>query len=187
MSIYTKTGDKGETGLFGGSRIAKDSLKVSCYGTLDEANASLGIAYSLIQDDLLRERIRKIQNTLFVIGAELASDDKGKKALGDRVQASDVDNLEEMIDSIDSFVGPLKNFIIPGDTTASATLHYARSVVRRAERLVNKLSQEEDVEEVIKKYLNRLSDTIFMLARAEVKMNLIEQIKDRVLEELSKR
>lgn len=184
MSIYTRTGDKGQTSLFGGTRVEKDSLRVSCYGTLDEANASLGIAYSLVQDDLMKERIRKIQHMLFVIGAELASDPTGRETLADRVQASDVDELEVMIDDIDAFVGPLKNFIIPGDTTASATLHYARSVVRRAERLVISLAHEEEVEEDIIRYLNRLSDAIFMLARAEVKTSFIDKVTEKVLEAL---
>src|SRR5699024_886815 len=151
----------------------------SCYGTLDEANASLGVAYSLVQNEELRENIRVIQKMLFVIGAELASDDRGKETLENRVQYSDVTNLENTIDYLDTIVGPLHEFIIPGDSTASAALHQSRSIIRRAERLVNELGQKEEVREELRKYLNRLSDTIFMLARAEVKLSFIDQAKNK--------
>lgn len=185
VSIYTKKGDKGQTGLLGGSRVNKSSLKVSCYGTLDEANASLGVAYSLIQNEELRSEIRVIQKMLFVIGAELASDYKGEKTLESTVQFSDVTNLENTIDYFDTIVGPLHEFIIPGDTTASAALHQSRSIIRRAERLVNELGQEIKVREEMQKYLNRLSDTIFMLARAEARLNFIDQVKNKVLQKLN--
>jgi len=185
VTIYTKKGDKGQTSLLGGSRVTKSSLKVSCYGTLDEANASLGVAYSLVQNEELRENIRVIQKMLFVIGAELASDDRGKETLENRVQYSDVTNLENTIDYLDTIVGPLHEFIIPGDSTASAALHQSRSIIRRAERLVNELGQKEEVREELRKYLNRLSDTIFMLARAEVKLSFIDQVKNKVLQKLN--
>lgn len=185
MAIYTKKGDKGQTSLLGGSRVNKSSLRVSCYGTLDEANASLGVAYSLVQNEDLKERIRVIQKMLFVIGAELASDDKGKETLEDSVQYSDVTILEDTIDYIETIVGPLHEFIIPGDTTASASLHQSRSIIRRAERLVNELGQKENVRDELRKYLNRLSDTIFMLARAEAKLGSIDQVKNKVVQQLN--
>lgn len=184
MGVYTKTGDKGETGLLGGSRIAKDSLKVSCYGTLDEANAVLGSAFSLVKDQELRAIIHHIQKKLFVVGAELASDENGKDMLQNKVCLTDIEGLEKTIDSIENKLGPIHEFIIPGQTTASALLHQARSIIRRAERLIVKLSQETDVRVELLKYVNRLSDTIFMLARAEVQSSFIHDVKEKVIAKL---
>lgn len=184
MAIYTKKGDKGETGLLGGSRIEKDSLKVECYGTLDEANASLGLAYSLVENDTIKKYIRHIQKKLFVIGAELASDDKGKELLAEKIEKTDIAFLEEIIDRLEKKLGPLHEFIIPGETTASATLHQARSLIRRAERRIVKLDRLEAIREELKKYVNRLSDAIFMLARAEANEQLVEEIKKKIYQQL---
>lgn len=184
MAIYTKKGDKGETGLLGGSRISKDSLKVSCYGTLDEANAALGVAFSQIMNDEIKDIIKAIQKQLFVAGAELASDEKGKTLLRDKVSAKEIASFEEVIDRYEQKLGPLREFIIPGETTASASLHLARSIIRRAERLIVQLNNEEPVRQEVIQYVNRLSDVLFMLARAEVHFSLMEEIKGKVLEKL---
>ncbi len=185
MAIYTKKGDKGTTGLLGGSRVEKDSLKVSCYGTLDEGNATLGIAYSLISSEDLRKIIKKVQEKLFIVGAELASDDKGKELLTNKIEKNDIDFLENTIDHFEQKLGPIHAFIIPGETTASAVLHQARAVFRRAERNIVKLDKTEPVRDEIKKYVNRLSDTIFMLARAETNQYFIEQVKQKVVQKMS--
>ncbi|WP_240374169.1 cob(I)yrinic acid a,c-diamide adenosyltransferase [Bacillus piscicola] len=184
MPIYTKKGDKGETGLFGGSRIAKDSQKVSCYGTLDEANAALGIAYSLVEKHDIKETIRSIQKKLFALGAELASDDKGKEILDNMINGSDIGYMEGIIDGIEKKLGKLYDFIIPGDTPASASLHFARSITRRAERMIVSYSKEAEVRPVVVQYVNRLSDLLFMLARAEAHFTLVEKIKEKVVEQL---
>ncbi|MBA4603270.1 cob(I)yrinic acid a,c-diamide adenosyltransferase [Thermoactinomyces sp. AMNI-1] len=184
MAIYTKKGDQGETGLLGGSRVGKDSVKVSCYGTLDEANASLGIAYSLLKNDQLKERLRKIQKQLFVVGSELASDSKGKDLLENRIQSSDIADLEQTIDTLEKYLGPLHEFVIPGETPASAALHQARAIIRRAERHMVKLDKTEPVRDELKKYMNRLSDAIFMLARAEVRSSFADKVKSRVMQKL---
>lgn len=185
MAIYTKKGDRGETSLLGGTRIEKDSLKVSCYGTLDEANASLGLAYSLSTNEHVKKQIKKIQKRLFVIGAELASDNKGKELLSNKIQMSDIAELEKIIDSIEKQLGPIQEFIIPGESSASAALHQARSIIRRAERLVVTMDkQQETVSAALKKYLNRLSDTIFMLARLEANHSIVDKVKDEVLQRL---
>lgn len=184
MAIYTKKGDKGETGLFGGSRIAKNSLKVNCYGTLDEANASLGVAYSLVTNEELRNIIRTIQQELFVVGAELASDEKGSQLLEKKVNEKNVAWFEEVIDRYEQKLGPIHEFIIPGETTASASLHFSRSIIRRAERLIVELSEHTEVRSELIRYVNRLSDVLFMLARAEVYFSLLEEVKSKVAEKM---
>jgi ATP:cob(I)alamin adenosyltransferase len=182
MSIYTKKGDKGETGLLGGSRIGKESLKVSSYGTLDEANAVLGVAYSLIKREELKNIIHEIQRQLFVVGAELASDEKGKNYIKKLISQEEITYFENVIDEYDVLLGPITEFIIPGETPASAHLHQARSIIRRAERLVVELSKTAEVREELIKYINRLSDVLFMLARAEVYYSLVENVITRVLD-----
>ncbi|MEK4029988.1 cob(I)yrinic acid a,c-diamide adenosyltransferase [Pseudobacillus sp. FSL P4-0506] len=184
MAIYTKKGDKGETGLFGGSRIAKNSLKVNCYGTLDEANASLGIAYSLVKSEELKHIIRTIQQQLFIVGAELASDDQGKNLLKEKVNKENVAWFEQIIDQYEQKLGPIYEFIIPGETTASACLHLSRSMIRRAERLIVKLNGHSSVRSELIQYVNRLSDVLFMLARAEVYFHLLEEVKSKVAEKI---
>ncbi|WP_125154606.1 cob(I)yrinic acid a,c-diamide adenosyltransferase [Clostridium rectalis] len=168
FKIYTKTGDKGETGLFGGSRVGKDDLIVEVYGTIDEANSLIGVAYSVIKDKELREILRIIQKKLFILGAEFASDDKGKKMLKNKISKEDILFLEGLIDKYMVIVGPLKDFVIPGDTTGSAYLHVARTVIRRAERNIVKLSKKIEIREETRQYVNRLSDVLFSMARLEV-------------------
>ena len=170
MKIYTKTGDGGETGLFGGGRIPKDSLRVAAYGEVDEVNAVLGLARALDPQEFADPLLQSIQRDLFTIGAELAAPDPDKvqKALSRRVAIaeSDITALEDAIDSHESRLEPLKNFILPGGAPKAATLHLARTVCRRAERAVVALSRHEQVSPAVLRYLNRLSDLLFVLARA---------------------
>jgi len=169
MKIYTKTGDKGETSLFGGRRVWKDNLRISAYGTVDELNSILGITVTELNNKELVEVINSIQKELFVLGSDLASplDKENKKFEIPRVNSEFVERLEKLIDNYDSQIPSLKNFIIPGGTKGAGFLHFARTVCRRAEREVISLSKIETINEEIKVYLNRLSDLLFVLARFE--------------------
>ena len=163
-AIYTRTGDKGGTGLFGGSRVPKQSWRVEAYGCVDEANAWLGEAKVLLPADE-REKLNHIQKRLFVLAAELASDAKGTQILANKISDADVVYLENLIDECLEITGPQKNFVIPGRDEPSAKLHVARTVVRRAERQVLRLAEQENVRPEVIKYLNRCSDAIYSLAR----------------------
>lgn len=182
--IYTKKGDQGETGLLGGSRIGKDDLRVSCYGTLDEANSMIGAAYSLIRDRGIREILRQIQEQLFIVGAELASDSHGKSYLREPIGIHEIQWLERKIDYYQQITGEQKEFVIPGKSTSSALLHVARTIIRRAERNIIALAKSMGIRGEILQYMNRLSDLLFMLARMEEEMSFIEEVKNRVLEKL---
>ncbi len=169
MKIYTKTGDKGETSLFGGQRVWKDNLRISAYGTADELNSILGVAVNEITNKELREVINSIQNDLFTLGSDLASplEKENNSFTIPRVNVLFVERLEKLIDNYDSKLPPLRNFIIPGGTKGAGLLHLARTVCRRAEREVISLANVESITEEIKIYLNRLSDLLFVLARFE--------------------
>ena len=167
MHVYTRTGDKGETGLFGGSRIGKDSLKVNCYGTIDEANSFLGLAYATSNHEELKKRIRWIQTKLFMVAAELASDDQGKEMLKDKVSKEEITVLENIIDDYLKVVGEQNFFIIPGDSQVSSMLHVARTIIRRAERSIVELNRVEALREELIGFINRLSDAIYVMARYE--------------------
>jgi cob(I)alamin adenosyltransferase len=171
LKIYTKTGDGGETGLFGGDRIPKDSLRVAAYGEVDELNAALGVARALGPEEFADALLQSIQRDLFTIGAQLATPDPDKlhKALsrgGAPIGDSEIAALEDAIDSHEARLEPLKNFIVPGGAPKGATLHVARTVCRRAERAVVALARREQISPAILRYLNRLSDLLFVLARA---------------------
>jgi len=166
-SIYTRTGDKGTTSLVGGNRVEKDSLKVEAYGTIDELNSAMGVAYSFINEQELKAEIADMQKKLFVLGAELASDERGIKYLKELIQQSDVDGLEKTADKYSEKVGPFKGFVTPGKNAQSAFLHLARTVARRAERVIITLGREDKVREEIKKYVNRLSDALYVMAKYE--------------------
>jgi cob(I)alamin adenosyltransferase len=165
MKIYTKTGDKGETGLVTGQRVLKDDIRVETYGTVDEVSSVLGMARALTPVEKIKNVIWEIQNRLFVVGAELASE--GDTGYGGKIGPHDVKNIELLIDQLESQLPPLTEFILPGDTPGSAALHVARTVVRRAERLAVRLSREQNVGEDVLIYLNRLSDLFFVMARLE--------------------
>ncbi|MBI2082949.1 MAG: cob(I)yrinic acid a,c-diamide adenosyltransferase [Deltaproteobacteria bacterium] len=167
MKIYTKTGDQGETGLFGGGRVKKSHPRIIAYGTVDELNAHLGQIRSKNPEASVDRLLDRIQNDLFTLGAELATpggeklSGRGVSGLGD----SDIHFLEETIDHYDEDLPPLKNFILPGGSDLAVSLHLARTVCRRAEREVVFLSENEVIENSILVYLNRLSDLLFVLAR----------------------
>jgi len=164
FKIYTKTGDKGETGLFGGRRLPKNHLRIEAYGTVDELNAFIGLVGDHITDDDLEAELKSIQDLLFVIGSNLASDPDKEMAVPD-LKAEDIEFLEAAIDRMEQSLPALKHFILPGGHVAVSHTHVARCVCRRAERLVVALASEELVLDIIIRYLNRLSDYLFIVAR----------------------
>ncbi len=167
--IYTKTGDDGTTGLFGGQRVTKDSLRIESYGTVDELNSVIGQARTLGMTPEHDELLGQVQETLFVLGADLATpaDREPSSFVLPRVTADDIACLERTIDGLEETLPPLKSFILPGGTAAGATLHVARTVCRRAERrVVTLLGTDGGVGGLPVQYLNRLSDLLFVLARA---------------------
>jgi len=172
MKIYTRTGDKGETGLFGGQRVPKDSERVEAYGDVDELNAVLGSAVVYLEMDGVNEVVpglREIQADLFTLGARLATpapEDGGRENRHiPTLPAGRIASMERWIDAMDDELEPLKNFILPGGTRAAAALHLARTVCRRAERRVVALARHAHIDAEIVTYLNRLSDLLFTLAR----------------------
>lgn len=164
FKIYTKTGDKGETGLFGGRRLPKNHLRIEAYGTVDELNAFIGLVSDHIEDGQLEAELKSIQDLLFVIGSNLASDPDKEMAVPD-LKATDIELLEAAIDQMEQSLPALKHFILPGGHVAVSHAHVARCVCRRAERLVVALASEELVLDIIIRYLNRLSDYLFVVAR----------------------
>jgi cob(I)alamin adenosyltransferase len=163
--IYTRGGDKGETSLGDGSRVAKHSLRVEAYGTVDEANAAIGLV-RLYLDGEEDQMLARIQNDLFDLGADLCTPEDGRRAAGAlRIVAAQVARLEAEIDRMNAALKPLDSFILPGGTATAAHLHLARTVTRRAERLVCALTAAEPVNPEAVKYLNRLSDHLFVLGR----------------------
>ena len=164
--VYTKRGDKGETDLLGGSAARKDSLKVESYGCVDEASSFIGVARYYCKNKVIKERLKGIQNKLLVLGGFLASDERGKEMMKDQIKEEDIKLLEKYIDEYNQKLPPLKYFILPGDEEVAAHFHVARTVVRRAERrIVSLTAQEPDLNPLIQKYVNRLSDLMFVLAR----------------------
>jgi len=163
--IYTRGGDGGETSLGDGARVRKDALRVEAYGTVDEANAAVGIARLHTQGEA-DAVLGRIQNDLFDLGADLCRpQDKGKAKSALRVSAAQVARLEIEIDVLNADLSPLESFVLPGGSAASAYLHLARTMTRRAERLAVALASAEPVNPEAVKYLNRLSDLLFVLAR----------------------
>lgn len=164
FKIYTKTGDQGETSLFGGKRLPKSHLRIDAYGTVDELNSYLGLLRDSIGEESLRELLKAIQDRLFTIGSNLASDPDKDMIVPD-VEAADIERLEQEIDRMNDSLPELKNFILPGGHPTVSTCHIARCVCRRAERLVVALQQSSRVDNILIQYLNRLSDYLFVLAR----------------------
>jgi len=175
MKIYTKTGDKGETGVWGGGRIPKDSVRISAYGTVDECNAVLGVARSTGVEKPLDDKLAHIQNLLFVVGSDLATPNEVKPAIP-RIGDDDVRLLERWIDELDKALPPLKNFVVPGGSRAAAALHHARTVCRRAERWAVMLSREEASCAPAVVFLNRLSDFLFVAARTANRLAKIDDV-----------
>jgi ATP:cob(I)alamin adenosyltransferase len=164
-NVYTRTGDAGLTGLFGGSRVPKQNPGVEAYGTVDEANSAIGEAKAVAMDASVRATLHGIQQRLFVVAAELASDATGREILANTVGPADVKDLEDLIDMCQVVTGPQREFVVPGRDVPSAALHRARTVTRRAERRVLTMSETIPVRPELIKYLNRLSDTLYALAR----------------------
>ncbi len=171
MKIYTKTGDKGDTGLFGGERVSKSSDRIEAYGTVDELNSFIGLAVAEVKDKKVKELLQKIQNELFTVGSDLAAPEteKNTKLKIVRVPEKFFTDAEKSIDYFEEKLDLLKNFVLPGGSKSSALLHVCRSVCRRAERRVVKLSSCDKVNKNILIYLNRLADLFFVLARYENK------------------
>ena len=163
--IYTKGGDQGETSLGDGSRVRKDTLRVEAFGTVDEANAAIGLARLHAGGEAL-EMLARIQHDLFDLGADLCTPEGGARSTGAlRILPSQTERLEREIDAMNADLAPLDSFILPGGTPLAAQLHLARTITRRAERLVVALAVEETVNPEAVKYLNRLSDHLFVLSR----------------------
>jgi cob(I)alamin adenosyltransferase len=165
--IYTRGGDKGETSLGDGRRVVKHDLRVESYGTVDEANAVIGLARLHSKDmPAVDAMLGRIQNDLFDLGADLCVPETGRKAEGAlRILQSQIDRLEQEIDALNAALSPLDSFILPGGAPLAAHLHLARTVARRAERLICALAEKEDVNKLAIAYINRLSDHLFVLAR----------------------
>ena len=164
FKIYTKTGDLGETSLFGGRRLSKSHLRIECYGTVDELNAFIGLLRDGLSDAARKDQLKAIQDRLFVIGSNLASDPEKDLPVPD-ILTSDIDLLENAMDTMDEDLPPLKNFILPGGHPLVSQAHVCRTVCRRAERLIVALQGAETVAPIILQYLNRLSDYFFILSR----------------------
>ena len=165
MKIYTRTGDDGTTGLFGGDRVRKCDARLDCYGTVDELCAVIGWTAVVAQRDV-REKLRMIQNDLFVVGAHLATPEPGRAAAAlPPLEESIVARLEMQIDDAEMELTPLREFILPGGSEAAARMHMARTVCRRAERLLVDFSLDRPVSAILLTYLNRLSDWLFVFAR----------------------
>jgi len=163
MKLYTKTGDGGQTGLLGGRRVSKDDPRVAAYGEVDEVNAWIGWVLVVADEDTLKDRLTRIQSSLFDIGAILASDPNKSSATA--FDEAEIRRIETWIDDADEGLPPLKNFLLPGGTELAARLHLARTTTRRAERAVVGLAKSQPVDAVAIVYLNRLSDYLFALAR----------------------
>jgi len=165
MKIYTKTGDGGDTALFGGQRVPKDALRIEAYGTVDELNSILGIIRADGPGKELDPVLGTIQDQLFVLGADLATPRSLQKKGVLRIGIRETEYIEREIDRFDANLKPLKSFILPGGSPAAARIHFARTICRRAERAVVRLSRNEDIGDNCMMYLNRLSDLLFVLAR----------------------
>ena len=172
MKIYTKTGDKGETSLFGGERVQKSEQRLNAYGTIDELNSFIGMAVVETADSEVKEVLQKIQNQLFNLGADLATPEteKTKKLNVFRVDEKFYKFAEESIDKYETELDELKSFILPGGSECASILHVCRSICRRAEREIVELSNLEKVNKEVIVYVNRLSDLFFVLSRYENKI-----------------
>lgn len=164
--IYTKTGDSGETGLGDGSRISKTSPRIAAIGAVDETNAAVGIA-RLDSEDEIDAMLARIQNDLFDLGADLSAPEEGRKAEGRlRIVEAQVERLEREMDAMNANLSPLTSFVLPGGTALAARLHLARTIARRAECAMVALAAEEKINPAALRYINRLSDHLFVMARA---------------------
>lgn len=177
MKIYTKTGDKGMTSLVGGSRISKSNIRIEAYGTVDELNSWIGLLRDQAVNQSRMDTLKEIQDRLFTVGAHLASEaNQTRRVLPDIIE-NDITFLEQEMDKIDQQTVPLLAFILPGGHPSISYAHLARTVCRRAERIAVLLAEQDHVEPIIIRYLNRLSDYLFMICRIMAKELKIEEIK----------
>jgi cob(I)alamin adenosyltransferase len=165
MKIYTKKGDSGSTGLIGGTRVLKSSLRIEAYGTIDELNSYLGLVRDQDIDKSYKVQLLEIQDRLFTIGSSLASDPEKSNMKIPDLLSSDIENLEKWMDEMDEALPVMKNFILPGGHTTVSYCHISRCVCRRAERIIVDLQQGEFVADLVIMYVNRLSDYLFILCR----------------------
>lgn len=179
MKIYTKTGDKGETSLFGAGRVSKDDIRIEAYGTVDELNSFIGLAITESKNDEVKQTLIKIQNQLFNLGSDLATPDEiqSQNISIPRITEEDYKYIEQQIDFFSERLDELKYFILPGGTKSSTILHIARTICRRAERRVVALNNTVKINSNIIIFLNRISDLLFVLARYENKISGINDIK----------
>ncbi len=179
MKIYTKTGDDGTTGLFNGVRVSKNNLRVECYGTIDELNSMIGVCYSMETSEELKSNLEKVMHILFRLATDLATPSTPPPLFPiQRINEDDISLLEQLIDKYDEELPPLRNFIYPTGTNSSSMLQLARTVARRAERLIISLVESNDVNLVIVKFVNRLSDYLFTAARFS---NLKAGVEEKIL------
>ncbi len=177
MKVYTKTGDKGKTSLLGGKRIAKDDMQIEAYGTVDELNSHVGNIINYTDNKEIKEQIIHIQRILFNIGAKLASDTENKK-INIEFNEEEITLLEKQMDKWEKELPPLKGFILPSGSSSISASHIARTVCRRAERRIVSVNQKKDEYDTTIRYINRLSDYLFVLSR---KFGLDENVKDSFL------
>lgn len=177
MKIYTKTGDRGMTSLIGGTRVPKNSARLEAYGSVDELNSYIGMIRSLVTNPEIAGELAEIQMRLFDVGGNLATDPNGQTRLPLGVEEADIEVLEKAIDRMDAEVPPSRSFVLPGGNELVSFCHIARTVCRRAERRMLDLNQEAAVEELVMKYVNRLSDYLFMLSRKLAHDAGIEELK----------
>ena len=174
MKIYTKTGDDGNTGLQGDFRISKSHSRIMAYGTVDEVNATIGVVLTNNLDNDIKQLLSQIQNDLFLLGSDLSN--QNLNDLKNRISLVMVEKLEKSIDKFELELPPITNFILPGGNLAAAQIHQVRTIVRRAETLVVKLSDKDEINSNCIKYLNRLSDLMFVMGRLINKRNGVEDI-----------
>ncbi len=165
MKVYTKKGDKGETSLIGGVRVPKDSLRIEAYGTVDELNSFIGLLRDHDIDQHAKTVLIEIQDRLFTLGSLLAEAPGGSKMQLPQVAEGDIEFLENEIDAMDQVLPPMRSFVLPGGHPAVSVAHVCRTVCRRGERLAVHLNREEGIDPILTKYLNRLSDYLFVLSR----------------------
>lgn len=167
--VYTKTGDAGQTSLLGGTRVAKFHLRLECYGTIDEVNSHIGLIRDSLNEQAVKDVLLHIQNLLFTVGGTLANENPELADKIPSVKLADIELLEKAIDSYEESLVPLTHFILPGGHHVSSYCHIARTVCRRAERLIVHLAEETEVDPLIITYINRLSDYLFVLSRKVLK------------------
>jgi len=179
MKIYTKTGDKGETSLFGGERVGKNNVRIKAYGSLDELNSFIGLTLAKVKNKKIKEVLFNLQNKLFIVGSDLAtpSTEKNKKLNIQRTPPEYINEVEKWIDDFSSDLDELKNFILPGGSEGAAFLHVCRTIARRAEREIVELKRNEQITENVIIFINRISDLFFVLSRFENKHSNIPDVK----------